>query len=167
MYFDRSTKRAEHYIEPFSLKALAISKGQTSQISEVTPILFEDEQEVRLKKVYKEILDEFKSKSKYKQYFSVWIVVGSAWSIPEEQYYYMIRNRFAVFAWVTDDQIKKAGVQKQIVEGPTSYYRKPRFNKREPSWVSNQQTLDSSPRARVLADMCDINLHDRLKRQRR
>jgi len=135
-------ERVEEDVEPFSLKALAISKGRTAHISEVTPKLFEDRQEVKLKKVYKDILDAFNTKAKYKKYFSAWIIVGVSWNIAERRWYYMIRHRYSVFVWVNEDQIEKVStVQMQIVEGnPKEVPRV--IRNRTSSWVRGQQSLD-------------------------
>jgi len=165
MYFNRSMGRVEEDIEAFSLKALTLSKGKTARISEVTPILFEDGQEVRLKKVYKEILDEFKTQSRYKKYFSVWIVVGASWNIPEHRYYYMIRNRFIAFVWVTEDQIEPAGLQTKIVEGPERYVQRAQRNN-VPSWVPGQQSLDPKTKDWTTGS-CDMHLRERLRQRRK
>ena len=164
MYFDKRVGRADYDVEPFSLKALAISKMKTSLISKVTPILFEDGQDVKLRRVYKNILDEFKTKSKYKKYFSVWTVVGASWNIREGCYYYMIRNRFSVFVWVTAEQIEKAGVQKQIAEGPTRYPTG-RPPPRGPDWQPGQQSLDPNV-TDWRAQNCEYVMHVRLKHRK-
>jgi len=166
-YFNKSTRREEEEEEPFSLRALAISKGRTTHISEVTPKLFEYEQEVKLKRVYKDILEEFNTKEKYKKYFSTWIVVGASWNIAENRWYYMIRYGHSVFVWVNADQIEKVNTtQKHLVEGPIrEVYREPRFQRRTSGWVRGQQSLD--PNARDWeAGMCEEKLRERLKRRK-
>lgn len=118
MYFDKVTNNVCDDVEPFSLKAFAISKGKTTRISEVTPKLFESEQEVKFKKVYPELYKQLPWKLKCKRYFSVFTVVGASWSIEEERWYYMITQRRRVFFWVNDDQIKPVEtVQTQLSIG--------------------------------------------------
>lgn len=173
MYFDKSTKTLCEGIEPFSLRALAISKGRTAQISEVTPKLFEDGQEVHLRTVHKDILDEFKTKSKYRKYFSAWIVVGASWNISERRYYYMIRQRFAVFVWVTEDQIQKVPTtQIQLVKGLQQERYRPRVSRfSDHGWNREQQSLDSvlqSDKSQTHfweAGSCERKLRERLKRR--
>jgi hypothetical protein len=166
MYFNKSLERVEEDEEPFSLKALAISKGRTTHISEVTPKLFEDGQEVKLKKVYKHILDTFNTKAKYKKYFSAWIIVGVSWNIAEGRWYYMIRHRYSVFVWVSEDQVEKVGtVQKQIVEGTPKEV--PRvIRDRTSSWVREQQSLDPNDKGWE-AGSCEERLRERLKRRKK
>jgi len=153
-------------VEPFSLKALAISKGRTTHISEVTPKLFEDRQEVKLKKVYEDILDAFNTKAKYKKYFSAWIIVGASWNIAERRWYYMIRHRYSVFVWVNEDQIEKVStVQMQIVEGTQKEV--PRvIRNRTSSWVREQQSLDPNDKSWE-AGSSEERLRERLKRRKK
>jgi len=165
MYFNKSMGTVEEDTEPFSLTAFAISKGKTAKISEVTPKLFEDRQEVKLKKIYEGILDEFKTKLKYKKYFSAWTVVGASWNIGERRWYYMIRHH-SIFVWVNEDQIEKVDtVQTQIIKGtPKETFRNHKIRLRE-GWVRGQQSLDPNDKG-WKAGSCEEKLRERLKRRK-
>lgn len=167
MYFDKSMGRVEEDIEPFSLKAFALSKGKTAQISEVTPKSFEDGQEVKLKKIYQNILDQIGSKLKYKKYFSAWEIVGASWNIAEGRWYYMIRHRFSVFVWVNEDQIEKVDTaQMQIVKGAPKEKRHVFHERRPIMWVREQRSLDPQDKVKGwLAGSCEEKLRERLRRR--
>jgi len=147
MYFNKARNNLCDDVEPFSLKALAISKGKTTRISEVTPKLFETEQEVKFKKVYPELYKQLPWKSKLKRYFSTFIVIGASWSIDEGRWYYMITQSRRVFLWVNEDQIKSVQTaQTRLSNGPCTerfHRRNIRQNRRLSFGWPQQQNIDN------------------------
>jgi hypothetical protein len=164
-YFNSASGKVDFDVEPFSLKALVMSEGKTCLLSEATPVLFKSGQQVLLNEVYKRILDLFRTKLKYKKYFSTWIVVGSAWNIMKKRHYYEIRQGFDVCEWVTAEEIRNAGSQKEIAKGPY-YIRQTPYPRRSFGWVSEQQSLDPDPESRWDAKAADAKLRERLRQAR-
>lgn len=168
MYFDATLEKPVDRVEPFSLAALAISKGKTALISEVTPQLFEEGQEVKLRKVYPHLYEGLLKKPSYKKYSSAFTVVGASWSIEKQCWYYMIRYKHQIFLWVTDDQIKKASLQTHLAEASEERYRYHPKSKRTTCWNSDQQPLDASLGNvdRWKAGSADVDLKARLAKRK-